>query len=286
MFRRRRRGKAGDEDESSLEAGTPESGAQASGEGDSAASGGTDASGSTNVSPSGVAAVEVPPAGLSPRPDGPWDVTEVVDSDVERFDLGGVQLAIPDGAQVQLDVTPEGMVLPTVFVGEAAVQISAFAAPRRSGIWAEVRTEIAESLGEAGGQVSEVQGTFGTELHGQVPVQLPDGSVGFQLARFVGVDGPRWFLRGLFTGEAVEPGASAELEDAFRGTVVVRGSDAMAPRDPLPVTVPREILQAAGVPEGELPEAEPESSPEGGSGPEEQPALEPFQRGPEISEVR
>lgn len=209
------------------------------------------------------------PAGLPPRPNGPWDVTEAPDADAERFDLGGLQLAIPDGAQVQLDVTPDGMVVPSMIVGEAAVQISAFAAPRRTGIWAEIRTEIAESLQEAGGEVVEADGTFGTELHGQVPVALPDGSVGASPARFVGVDGPRWFLRGLFTGAAVIPGAAAELEDAFRATVVVRGAEAMAPRDPLPVNVPREILEAAADSE------DPQSSP-----------LDPFERGPEITEVR
>jgi Protein of unknown function (DUF3710) len=207
-------------------------------------------------------------SGLSSRPDGPWDATEVSDGDPERFDLGGLQLAIPDGAQVQLDVTPDNMVLPTVFLGEGAVQISAFAAPRRTGIWAEVRTEIAESLREAGGEVVEQPGPFGVELHGQVPVQLPDGSIALQPARFVGVDGPRWFLRGLFTGEGADQNAAGALEEAFRGTVVVRGSDAMAPRDPLPVTVPQEILEAAGAPE------------------EEPPGIEPFQRGPEITEVR
>jgi Protein of unknown function (DUF3710) len=228
-------------------------------------------------------AVDAETTGLTPRPNGPWDVTDVPDADAERFDLGGLQLAIPEGAQVQLDVAPDGMVVPTLFLGEAAVQVSAFAAPRRSGIWVEIRTEIADSLQEAGGEVAEAEGTFGTELHGTVPVELPDGSVGLQPARFVGVDGPRWFLRGLFTGEAVAPGAAGGLEDAFRATVVVRGSEAMAPRDPLPVSVPREIMQAAGVPVDQLPgdQLPTEQLPA-----DQQPALAPFERGPEITEVR
>lgn len=223
------------------------------------------------------------PAGLPPRPDGPWDLDEAPDTDVERFDLGGLRLAIPDGAQVQLDVTPDGTVVPTLIIGEGGVQISAFAAPRRTGIWAEVRAEIAESLQEAGGEIAEAEGTFGTELHGQVPVQDEAGNVGFQPARFVGVDGPRWFLRGLFTGEAVSSGAAAELEAAVRGTVVVRGSEAMAPRDPLPLSVPQEIMEAAGVPTEELAPTDPAAP---GSASADSDAIRPFERGPEITEVR
>lgn len=272
MFRRRRRGNPNDESDDS---GNPPS--------DDGPDGGD---GAGEVSAGGVGVEPAPavaePVGLTPRPNGPWDVSDVPDGDAERFDLGGLKLAIPDGAQVQLDVTPDGMVVPTVFVGEGAVQISAFAAPRRTGIWSEIRAEIAESLTEAGGAVAEVDGVFGTELHGQVPVELPDGSVGFQLARFVGVDGPRWFLRGLFTGEAVDSTTAGTLEDGFRGTVVVRGSEAMAPRDPLPVNVPREILEAAAAEEDQLLPEEMSSE----SAPDDQRALAPFQRGPEITEVR
>ena len=58
-------------------------------------------------------------------------------------------------------------------------------------------------------------------------------------ARFVGVDGPRWFLRAMYTGSAaVDPDAAAPLEAALRDVVVVRGSDPMAVRDPLPLRLP------------------------------------------------
>ncbi|WRL67054.1 DUF3710 domain-containing protein [Blastococcus brunescens] len=43
-------------------------------------------------------------------------------------------------------------------------------------------------------------------------------------ARFLGVDGPRWFLRGLITGPAAESAENAAvLESVFRDIVVVRG---------------------------------------------------------------
>ena len=60
-----------------------------------------------------------------------------------------------------------------------------------------------------------------------------------RIVRFVGVDGPRWFLRGVISGEgAVEPAAAAVVEDLFRSVVVVRGGAPMPPRDLLPLHMP------------------------------------------------
>ena len=58
-------------------------------------------------------------------------------------------------------------------------------------------------------------------------------------ARFLGVDGPRWFLRGLISGPAASsPEAAAQLEAAFQGIVVVRGTEPMPVREQLPLTLP------------------------------------------------
>ena len=43
-----------------------------------------------------------------------------------------------------------------------------FAAPRSSGIWTEVREEIAGSLRESGGEAQEDTGPFGPELHARL----------------------------------------------------------------------------------------------------------------------
>jgi len=43
---------------------------------------------------------------------------------------------------------------------------------------------------------------------------------------------------------ATDAGAARGLEALFRGIVVVRGTDAMAPRDQLPLTLPREAEAA------------------------------------------
>ena len=69
---------------------------------------------------------------------------------------------------------------------------------------------------------------------------------GMQLVRFAGVDGPRWFLRGLFTGPAAATGdeEASLLEDVFRGVVVVRGERPQPPRDLLELSLPPEARAA------------------------------------------
>ena len=96
-----------------------------------------------------------------------------------------------------------------------------------------------------------------------------------QPVRFVGVNGPRWFVRGLFAGAASREGAAAEpLEAVLRATVVVRGYDPMAPGDPLPLHVP-----------GEVPQGIDESDDEDATAPTAR-RCRCRHRGPEITEIR
>jgi hypothetical protein len=148
------------------------------------------------------------------------------------------------------------------------VQLQAFAAPRSEGIWDEIRAEIAAGVTRQGGTADEVPGSFGRELIARIPVRSSDGRAGHQPARFAGVDGPRWFLRAVFHGAAVhDPDAAAVLEGVVRDVVVVRGAEAMAPRELLALRLPEAAVQEAPAPEGRDP-------------------LEPFERGPEITEIR
>jgi hypothetical protein len=56
----------------------------------------------------------------------------------------------------------------------------------------------------------------------------------------VGVDGPRWFLRGVISGDAaVDPQLGAVMEELFRSVVVVRGTAPMPPRDLIPLHMPQ-----------------------------------------------
>lgn len=176
-------------------------------------------------------------AGLTPRPNGPWDDSEVEDPE-PRLDLGGVWIRGFDGLhlQVQMDESTGVVSVVTLTRGDAALQIQAFAAPRSAGIWPDVRAQLVGSITSSGGLVEEAPGEFGVELRARVPGQ--GGAL--QPARFVGVDGPRWFLRGLYLGSAAAPGGAPDLEDAFRDIVVVRGQDAMAPGDLITMTLPPE----------------------------------------------
>ena len=148
--------------------------------------------------------VNLPPA---PRPDGPWDVSEVLGNPADgRVDLGGILVPGVEGMELRVEVAGDAIVAATVVLGDSAVQLQAFAAPKKEGIWGEVREEIAAGITQQGGIIDEAQGPLGWELRAQVPVPLPDGQTGAQLVRFVGVDGPRWFLRGVISGQgAVRP---------------------------------------------------------------------------------
>ena len=201
------------------------------------------------------------------RPQGPWDVDDAPDDELNRIDLGGLRVPVPPDTEVRVDVSPEGEVVAATLVhAGSALQVNAFAAPKRSGIWDEVRTEIAEALTAGGGQASDGEGPYGVELHGSVPVE----GGGLTPARFLGVDGPRWFVRGLITGPAAQDAAAAApLEQAFKDIVVARGTEAMAVRDPLPLRLPREVTASAEAAQQE--DAESFEMPE---------------RGPEITEIR
>jgi hypothetical protein len=215
---------------------------------------------------------------------GPYDIADAPDDGLARLDLGGIQVPVPDGVEIRLEVDQEsGVVVAAVAVlGPNALQIGAFAAPKKNGIWADVVQEIAEGLRSAGGSADVVDGTWGRELRAKIPMEGPSGQRSVQSARFVGVDGPRWFLRGLFQGPAAtDPGQARRLEDVLRGVVVVRGGEAMAPRDPIPLHMPREVAEAAADAEAD-PAAGPGAAENDGDGF----SLDPFERGPEITETR
>lgn len=204
------------------------------------------------------------------RGEGPFDVADAPEDGLARLDVGGLRVPGADGMELRLEIDEAiGTVQAvTVVHGDSSMQLMAFAAPRTEGIWDEVREEIRKSLASQG-LVDQVDGDFGRELRATIPVVGPQGQSAMQPVRFVGVDGPRWFVRALFAGRAArEPEAAAGLEAVLRATVVVRGSDPMAPGDPLPLHVP-----------GQLP-------PGMSSTAEERPTLTMPERGPEITEIR
>ncbi len=196
------------------------------------------------------------------RANGPWDESEVTWDETERLDLGSLLITAIAGVdvQVQVDENTGSVALVTLATPDSGVQLQVFAAPKSGGLWDEARPQIIASINESQGLVEQQIGAFGPEIWAQVPVDQ-----GMQTVRFVGIEGPRWFLRAVFLGQAARPSdAAVFMENAVRGLVIVRGNDALPVGTPLPLSLPT-------VEEVAAPAA---------------PVLLPPERGPEITEIR
>lgn len=193
---------------------------------------------------------------------GPRDISEVADVE-EYINLGSVLLAPIDGVevQVQADQSTGAVAAVTVIRDGAALSVVAFAAPKSGGLWEQVRTEMIEQVADAGSAHQVSEGSFGPQLITQVPTTAPDGTSAMQDARFLGFDGPRWFCRCVLFGDAVQGDA---MDDVINSLVVDRGSEAMAMGAQLPMRLPTALDEPSA----------------------RRPELNPFVRGPEITEVR
>ncbi len=177
---------------------------------------------------------------------GPLDESEA--NHVRPYvDLGGVKVLPRPELALRLEVEEGGSRIVAVALDYAGstLQVQPFAAPRTSGLWHEIRDQIVEQIARQGGTTTTTPGPFGPEIRAEIP---SPGGESSRMARFVGVDGPRWFLRGVISGQAlVDPEAAARVEELFRSIVVVRGTTPMPPRDLIPLQVPPSM--AAGAPQ-------------------------------------
>jgi hypothetical protein len=189
----------------------------------------------------------------APSAYGPYDVSEAPEG-VRRLDLGSLQIPAIDGVEVRVQANPEGVVQQVVLVhGDNALQLGVFAAPRSEGIWDEVRAEIRKSLFDDGVAAEEIEGEYGVELRARV--RTPDGLTDL---RFIGVDGPRWMVRGVYQGPAaIDPGRAGALVDCLHGLVVDRGHEAKPVREPLPLRLPRDVADQAKAQGATAPEPPP-----------------------------
>jgi Protein of unknown function (DUF3710) len=206
-----------------------------------------------------------------PRDAGPWDSAGEY-PELPRIDFGSLLVPVRDGYDIQVLVSEEEGISIAVVRGDSGLQLQPFAAPRSSGLWHDVMPEIAEEVANVGGQSAEQDGPFGPELLARV---VPQGAgnqpVPPQPMRFIGVDGPRWFLRGLISGPAaIDDEQTQQFRDILGEVVVVRGEDAQPPRQPLQIQLPDEARQAL----------------EGQAAGDQPNPLDPFERGPEITETR
>ena len=225
---------------------------------------------------------------------GPWDVEDenVPDYD-EYLDMGSYYLPFLKGIELRVKANraPQQVLGTTITYGSSSVEIEAFAAPKTLGLWDDVRADLIEANKDA----KEVEGVFGTEL--ALPVTVKGGRK--VLTRIVGVDGPRWMLRGIFSGKAAIDPDSPETEALnkfFAGIVVERGEEPLAPRDLIPMHPPvapaeRKAAKAAAE-AGEANGKEhfkdiPDNKPKGPLSQDQQTEVKTtLSRGPMFSEVR
>ena len=169
---------------------------------------------------------------------GPFDEKDAPDDDIVRADLGALRVPVNSGLDLQLEMNEQQQVIAATLAGPGgSMQLGVYAAPRNEGIWDDVRPEIAASLTEQNGRPTERDGAFGTELTGTIAV---DG--GRLPVRFLGVDGPRWFLRAMLVGEPADPAKGEAFERVLRQIVVVRGTEPLPVREPVPLALPKEIV--------------------------------------------
>lgn len=178
-------------------------------------------------------------APLNRATDGPFDDSEA--NPVRPYiDLGGIKILPREGLNLRLEVEEQSKRIVAVGLdyADSSLQVQPFAAPRSGGLWDETRVQLRDQVKAQGGRVEEREGPLGKELLAEVPATAAEGS-GLRLARFIGIDGPRWFLRGVIGGAgASDPGAAEKVEDLFRSIVVVRGGSPMPPRDLIPLKMP------------------------------------------------
>lgn len=205
---------------------------------------------------------------------GPRDIADVSSTD-SLIDLGSLLIAPARGIDLRLEVDQKTDDVTAVQVADdgGAVQLQVFAAPRSAGIWDDIRDEIAEMITGNGGTVDEADGPFGTELLTRLAQPGPQGRTVFAPAIFAGAEGPRWFLRAVYSGSAaVDQAARARFDEVLQSVVVRRGEEPRAPREMLPLQMPT------------APQASAETGDEDAHGQGDD--LKPFERGPEITEVR
>lgn len=212
---------------------------------------------------------------------GPWDVNDdnVTDYD-DYLDMGALYLPYRKNIEILVKANKVNNEIcgVTINLGDSSLEVEAYAAPKSLGLWDTIRDDFRKKSPNA----TEVDGTFGTELI--LPVSVKNKILE---TRIVGIDGPRWMLRGIFSGNAVhDSDDKTELDNYFSKIVVDRGDVPLAPRDLIPMHVP--VQPSERVDQGE--DGESASIPDEPEGPfdsdQQTEVKTTLSRGPMFSEVR
>src|SRR6201998_1154761 len=175
--------------------------------------------------------------------EGPFDIDDFDDpavAELARLDLGSVLIPVPEGGQLQVELTETGVPSAVwVVTSNGRFTIAAYAAPKTGGLWREVAGELAESLRKDSAKVSIKAGPWGREVVGTAS----------GVVRFIGVDGYRWMIRCVINGpqetiDALDQEARAPLAD----TVVRRGDTPLPVRTPLPLQLAEPMAEQLRAP--------------------------------------
>lgn len=170
---------------------------------------------------------------------GPFDISEI-GLLTPYLDFDSIRIAPKPGLVVRADIDEVNnrVVAITLETEGHRIQLQAFAASKVDGMWEATLAAIENAITEQGGSAQRVEGLLGPEIKAGVPV-IEDGVRMLRESRFIGVDGPRWFLRGVMTGQDLaHPPRYQALVDLFRSVVVSRGETPLPPGDLLPLAIP------------------------------------------------
>jgi hypothetical protein len=182
---------------------------------------------------------------IDPDEDGPFDIEDFDDpaqAEIARLDLGGVLVPVPEGAQLNVEVTDQGVPSAVWLMTPAGrFSIAGYAAPKTGSLWREVAGELADSLRSEQAQVRIEDGPWGREVVGW-PVQQPGQE---QLVmRFIGADGYRWMVRCAVVGTVASIDEIVEqARIALADTVVRRGDTPLPVRAALPVQLSEPLVE-------------------------------------------
>lgn len=166
------------------------------------------------------------------------------------LDLGALYVPVVPGMQLRAQFEPDKVSLRRILlvIGTSGVQVSIAAAPRSGGLWEELSQQITAGLEQAGGNYTLEEGVYGTEIHANVAVRLPDGNEGYTPLRIIGVDGPRWLARIDIQGAAAA-GDEEQLEKCMEiidKLIINRGSEPRVRMELLPLRLPKGAVGTDG----------------------------------------
>ena len=173
---------------------------------------------------------------------GPFDGDNVNidDFDFSDFasgvlDLGSMKLAIPQGAQVQVEMGEKGPKMLHLVTTSGRVTPVAFAAPTQGGQWETASQEILDGMRGEGSDADFEAGPWGREVV---------ASANNNVMRIIGIDGPRWMLRLTVAAPQDKADSAADIaRDIAARTFVYRGNDPVLAGNSLPVVMPAPLVE-------------------------------------------